>query len=396
MQWVTRVTSQAGVANGIALALGFYWPVFTTGVGRAITIASITLALGWINLRGIRLSAFAIDFFTIAKLAAARALHRRRRCGSSTSVALSPSGAVSLPQISTAALLLIFAFGGYDVIGVPAGEARDPRRHLPFAFVATILTVTAVMTLAQVVALGTLPDLQPVEDAAGRRVVAVHRRRRGADHQRGIGRVDDGQQPRRRADRFAHALRARRERRAAAFLCEDSSALSHAVECRHLHDACGAGPGAVGIVRHTRRRERGRAADHLHRRLRGDAAAAITTISTDCQPCDVRDSIRSGGAAAGDCRFACLFLPAPRARNCSAAQRGLRQARCCSSRMTYSTAEKLRRSEFLSKNFAPLRRSGETPSVINQLVLADSDALSLLPIGLPTSPGPSDRRWPGA
>ena len=68
MQWVTRVTSQAGVANGIVLALGFYWPAFTTGAGRAITLSAITLAMGWINLRGIRLSAFAIDFFTIAKL----------------------------------------------------------------------------------------------------------------------------------------------------------------------------------------------------------------------------------------------------------------------------------------------------------------------------------------
>src|SRR5688572_29195688 len=68
MQWVTRVTSQAGVANGIVLALGFYWPAFTTGAGRAFTLAAITLAMGWINLRGIRLSAFVIDFFTIAKL----------------------------------------------------------------------------------------------------------------------------------------------------------------------------------------------------------------------------------------------------------------------------------------------------------------------------------------
>src|SRR3990170_1185996 len=68
MQWVTRVTSQAGIVNAIALALGFYWPAITTGIGRASTIAAITLALGWINLRGIRLSAVAINSFTIAQL----------------------------------------------------------------------------------------------------------------------------------------------------------------------------------------------------------------------------------------------------------------------------------------------------------------------------------------
>jgi len=79
-------------------------------------------------------------------------------------------GPVSLSQVSTAALLLIFAFGGYDVIGVPAGEAADPRRHLPFAFVTTLIAVTAIMTLAQIVAIGTLPNLvsskTPLADAS--------------------------------------------------------------------------------------------------------------------------------------------------------------------------------------------------------------------------------------
>jgi APA family basic amino acid/polyamine antiporter len=169
MQWVTRVTSQAGVANGIVLALGFYWPAFTTGAGRAFTLTAITLAMGWINFRGIRLSALWIDFFTIAKLLPLTLFILVGLWFVDTS-RLSLPGAVSLTQVSTAALLLIFAFGGYDVIGVPAGEASDPRKHLPFAFVATILTVTAVMTMAQIVTLGTLPNLlssrTPLADAS--------------------------------------------------------------------------------------------------------------------------------------------------------------------------------------------------------------------------------------
>ena len=303
MQWVTRVTSQAGVANGIVLALGFYWPAFTTGAGRAITLAAITLAMGWINLRGIRLSAFVIDFFTIAKLLPLT-LFILVGLWFVDASRLSPSGAVSLTQISTAALLLIFAFGGYDVIGVPAGEAADPRRHLPFAFVATILTVTAVMTMAQIVALGTLPNLllskTPLADASMLFVGAA-----GAlHHQRRIGRVDDGQQPRRCADRFAHALCARRERRAAALLRKDSPALPHAVQCCHLYHASGAGPRIVWIVRHTGCGQRGRSAYHLHRRMRGDAPAAIQAVRRECQPGDVRDSIGSRGAGPGHCRVA--------------------------------------------------------------------------------------------
>jgi basic amino acid/polyamine antiporter, APA family len=169
MQWVARVTSQASIANAIALALGFYWPFITAGALRGSTIAVITLALGWINFRGIRLSAFAINFFTIAKLLPLTLFIVVGVWFAEVS-RLTPSGAVSAQQASTAALLLIFVFGGYDVIGVPAGEASNPRRHVPFAFVATILVVTAVMTLAQVVAMATLPNLPlsktPLADAS--------------------------------------------------------------------------------------------------------------------------------------------------------------------------------------------------------------------------------------
>jgi amino acid transporter len=169
MQWVTRVTSQASIANAIALALGFYWPAATGGAGRIAIIAGITLSLGWINLRGIRPSAFVVNLFTIGKLIPL-AFFILVGLWFIDPGRLVPSGTVSGPQVSAAALLLIFAFGGYDVIGVPAGEAADPRRHVPFAFVATIVCVTIVMTLAQIVAIGTLPDLPasktPLADAS--------------------------------------------------------------------------------------------------------------------------------------------------------------------------------------------------------------------------------------
>jgi amino acid transporter len=56
-------------------------------------------------------------------------------------------------------VLLIFAYGGYEVVPVTGGETRDPRRVIPFAMVMTIVFVTLLMTAAQVVALGTLPGL---------------------------------------------------------------------------------------------------------------------------------------------------------------------------------------------------------------------------------------------
>lgn len=169
MQWFTRVTGYATVVNALVLALGFYWPVITTGLSRVSIIACVIVVLGWINLRGIRQSAFVINLLTIAKLVPLAVfivvgfwfIDMSR---------LTPVGPLSATQLFTAGPLLIFAFGGYDVIGVPAGEATNPRRHLPFAFIATIVAVTAIIVLVQLVAMGTLPELAaastPLADAS--------------------------------------------------------------------------------------------------------------------------------------------------------------------------------------------------------------------------------------
>ena len=68
MQWITRVTSWASVANGIPLALGFYVPAVTTGVYRTVFIVALFLILAAINYRGIQQAAWTVNLFTISKL----------------------------------------------------------------------------------------------------------------------------------------------------------------------------------------------------------------------------------------------------------------------------------------------------------------------------------------
>ena len=169
MQWFTRATSQASVANGLALAVGFYRPEVLTGFGRAALITTITLMLLWINVRGIRQSAWVVNTLTVGKLLPLFAFIIGGLFFLRPDT-LGPLPAVTLEQAATAALLLIFTFGGFDVIGVPAGEATRPRQHLPFAFVTTILLVTTVYVFAQVVAMTVLPDVAasrtPLADAA--------------------------------------------------------------------------------------------------------------------------------------------------------------------------------------------------------------------------------------
>ena len=169
MMWFTRAASWASVINVLVASLGFYWPSVTAGANRSIFLVVIIATIAAINLRGIRQSSLVVNSLTIAKLLPLAVFII-------AGLFYVDWGRVSAPatfdfsQLSTSALLLIFAFGGYETVPVLGGEAKDPRRAIPFALITTISIVTVVMALAQLVALGTLPDLAtsktPLADAS--------------------------------------------------------------------------------------------------------------------------------------------------------------------------------------------------------------------------------------
>jgi len=169
MLWFTRTVSWAAVINVLATALAFYLPSLTGGWRRAGFIAVIIAVIAGINIRGIRHSSLVLNVLTIGKLLPLLAFIVVGSFFIDPAL-LVPQHSPSLSELSATGFLLIFAFGGYEVIPIPAGEARDPKRAVPFALIMTILIVTTVMTLVQVVALGTLPGLAgsktPLADAA--------------------------------------------------------------------------------------------------------------------------------------------------------------------------------------------------------------------------------------
>ena len=169
MMWFSRVSSGASVINGLAVALGYYWPVLSTGAPRSLVILAVLAGLTWANLRGIKQTSWLVNFFTIGKLLPLAVFIAVGVFFADLS-RIVPSGPAPLASMGTAALLLIFAYGGYEVTGIPAGEAANPKKDVPFAFVAVILIVSAVMTLTAAVATGLLPDVgatrTPIADAS--------------------------------------------------------------------------------------------------------------------------------------------------------------------------------------------------------------------------------------
>ena len=74
-------------------------------------------------------------------------------------------------------VLLIFAYGGFEAAVASAGEAKDPRRDMPFALIAALITCAVIYALIQWVVVGVLPDPghseRPLADVA--RIVLGHR-----------------------------------------------------------------------------------------------------------------------------------------------------------------------------------------------------------------------------
>jgi basic amino acid/polyamine antiporter, APA family len=123
-----------------------------------------------INVLGVRQAAIVSNVFTIGKLLpilifVAAGLfflnHQAFVFG-----ARPPTGA-----FSQSVLVLIYAFTGFEMAAIPAGEVRDPQRNLPRALLIAIAVVATLYVLIQIVCVGTLPDLaistRPLADAAG-------------------------------------------------------------------------------------------------------------------------------------------------------------------------------------------------------------------------------------
>lgn len=169
MTWFTRVASWAGVAFGLTIYLARYWPALGENVGRGLFLTAVFAMLTAINIRGIRQSSWVVNAMTVGKLLPLGIFV----IGGMAFVEWSrlvPVPPLPVAQAPAALLYLIFAFGGYEVVPVPAGEAERPERDVPFAMVMTIAIVTLVTILVQIVAQGVLPAVEtsaaPLADGA--------------------------------------------------------------------------------------------------------------------------------------------------------------------------------------------------------------------------------------
>jgi APA family basic amino acid/polyamine antiporter len=170
--WLTRVATAASLSNGLADAVARFWPVAGTGAGRTTIIAGSLLLLGAINIAGVRQAAQLSLALVFGKLLPLSLFVCIGVFHVDWGLAFGGPAAAGLDwrRTSEAALLLLFAYAGFENLSVAAGEYQDPKRNVPYALVAMIVLVTAIYAAVQLVGQGTLPGLAasttPLADAA--------------------------------------------------------------------------------------------------------------------------------------------------------------------------------------------------------------------------------------
>jgi basic amino acid/polyamine antiporter, APA family len=174
--WFVRLTASAANANLFVTYLGEFWPRSTQPIPKLMILSLLIGALAAINFRGVRAGTHVSNAFTAAKLGAlglvcvAGAFYLIVTHRVFYDVFTSTTGSAAESSWARAMVLLIFAYGGFEAALVSAGEAKDPRRDMPFGLFAALITCAIVYGLIQWVVVGVLPDpahsQRPLADVA--------------------------------------------------------------------------------------------------------------------------------------------------------------------------------------------------------------------------------------
>ena len=168
MTWLARTASVAALSAGFAQASVFLWPGTADGWQRATAVVVPTLALTYLNYIGVRSGVRTAVVLVVGKIVPLLVfVGLGLTFAQASRVTAQPAGN---GDFAAAALLLLYAYAGFENTPAPAGEYRDPRRDVPFALLFHILVITALYGAVQWVALATLDhaaaSATPLADAA--------------------------------------------------------------------------------------------------------------------------------------------------------------------------------------------------------------------------------------
>ena len=161
--YVARAAAFAANTNVLIAYLGRWVPALEDGLARAATVIAICTGLAVVNIVGVKSALRFLAGLTLLKalplvVGAVAVL-----------ILFAPIPAPGVPPplsaVETGALLVFYAFVGFENLVVPAGETKQPRNTLPRAIFLSIAATTILYFLVQLAFVTALPASGADKDA---------------------------------------------------------------------------------------------------------------------------------------------------------------------------------------------------------------------------------------
>jgi amino acid transporter len=154
--FLARMTAFAANANVMAAYLASLSDVFASEPARALIIAVVTVGLTWANIHGVKDGVRTMSVFTVLKITPLLllVLLGLQHVSGATLV---PGGNFFIEDIGGTTLLLIYAYVGFETIGVTAGETSQAKKTVPAALVRTVILTGALYFLIVLVFIAVVP-----------------------------------------------------------------------------------------------------------------------------------------------------------------------------------------------------------------------------------------------
>lgn len=169
LYWVSRVLTFATICNLLVVYVARVVPALQGSGVRVAIISTVVLAIGLVNLLGIRQATIVSNGLTVLKVSLLLVFG----IVGVLMIRAWPAAPAAVPtggEFSDAMLLGVFAFVGFEAALVSTGETRNPRRDVPFAVAMSLLIVLVLYAGVQIVCIAAVPELAkstaPFADAA--------------------------------------------------------------------------------------------------------------------------------------------------------------------------------------------------------------------------------------
>lgn len=165
IKWAISIIAWATMAVAFATALGQIIPAAQETMVKNTIVVCILVGLGIVNILGVNISKVLNNIVTISKLVPlvifiAVGIFFIKPANF---VPLFPNGAYQSGSFGEAALLLFYAFTGFESIAVAAEDMDNPQKNLPKAIIIVMLIVSFFYIMIQTVSIGILgPELATI------------------------------------------------------------------------------------------------------------------------------------------------------------------------------------------------------------------------------------------